>query len=40
MIAAHEYEDSSLWREIAKANQIDNPLKVVTGRRIAVPRLD
>ncbi|UKS25283.1 peptidoglycan-binding protein [Paenibacillus sp. HWE-109] len=40
MLAAHEYEDPSLWREIAKANHIDNPLKVVTGRRISVPRLD
>ncbi|MDD9266890.1 LysM peptidoglycan-binding domain-containing protein [Paenibacillus sp. GCM10023248] len=40
MIAAHEYEDPSQWREIAKANGIDNPLKVVTGRRISVPRLD
>ncbi|UJF34076.1 hypothetical protein L0M14_02205 [Paenibacillus hexagrammi] len=29
-----------MWREIAKANQIDNPLRVQTGRRISVPRLD
>lgn len=40
MIAAHEYEDPGLWREIAKANNIDNPLRVQTGRRISVPRLD
>ncbi|MEW9700883.1 peptidoglycan-binding protein [Paenibacillus sp. SI8] len=40
MIAAKEYEDPGLWREIAKANQIDNPLKIQTGRRISVPRLD
>jgi hypothetical protein len=40
MIAAHEYEDPSKWREIAKVNKIDNPLKVQTGRRISVPRLN
>ncbi|MFC5449788.1 CIS tube protein [Paenibacillus aestuarii] len=40
MLAANEYEDPTLWREIAKANKIDNPRKVATGRRISVPRLD
>ncbi|MGO4272138.1 peptidoglycan-binding protein [Paenibacillus sp. TAF58] len=40
MLAATEYEDPTLWREIARANQIDNPMKVATGRRISVPRLD
>jgi hypothetical protein len=40
MIAAHEYEDPGLWREIANANRIDNPLKLQSGRRITVPRLE
>ncbi|WP_211326510.1 LysM peptidoglycan-binding domain-containing protein [Paenibacillus flagellatus] len=40
MIAAHEYQDPGLWREIAKANRIDNPARLQTGRRIIVPRLD
>ncbi|MCD1260492.1 peptidoglycan-binding protein [Paenibacillus athensensis] len=40
LIAAQEYEDPSKWREIARANGIDNPLKMQTGRRISVPRLD
>lgn len=40
MIAAHEYQDPGLWREIAKANRIDNPAKLQTGKRITVPRLD
>jgi hypothetical protein len=40
MIAAHEYNNPGMWREIAKANKIDNPLRVQTGRKISVPRLD
>jgi hypothetical protein len=40
MIAALEYEDPSLWREIANVNGIDNPLKLQSGRRITVPRLE
>ncbi|WP_223836914.1 MULTISPECIES: CIS tube protein [Paenibacillus] len=40
MIAAHEYKDPGMWREIAKANRIDNPARLQTGRRITVPRLD
>ncbi|TDF97128.1 LysM peptidoglycan-binding domain-containing protein [Paenibacillus piri] len=40
MIASHEYEDPGLWREIADANGIDNPLKLQSGRRITVPRLE
>ncbi|MDF2720873.1 MAG: LysM peptidoglycan-binding protein [Paenibacillus sp.] len=40
MIAAEEYQDPGLWREIAKANRIDNPAKLQTGKRIRVPRLD
>lgn len=40
MIAAHEYQDPGLWREIAKANRIDNPARLQTGKPITVPRLD
>ncbi|MCR8633774.1 MULTISPECIES: LysM peptidoglycan-binding domain-containing protein [Paenibacillus] len=40
MVAAHEYENPGLWREIANANGIDNPLKLQSGRRITVPRLE
>ncbi len=40
MIADHEYEDPGLWREIAKANGIDNPRKLETGRKLIVPRLE
>lgn len=40
MVAAEEYQDPGLWREIAKANRIDNPARLATGRRITVPRLD
>ncbi|GAA3405711.1 peptidoglycan-binding protein [Paenibacillus hodogayensis] len=40
MVAAEEYQDPTLWREIAKANRIDNPARLQTGRSITVPRLD
>lgn len=40
LMAASEYEDPGLWREIARANGIDNPLKLDPGRRITVPRLE
>ncbi|MEI7027503.1 CIS tube protein [Paenibacillus sp. y28] len=40
MIAAAEYEDPGLWRDIARANGIDNPRQLVTGRKIIVPRLE
>jgi hypothetical protein len=40
MMASQEYENPGLWREIANANGIDNPLKLDPGRRITVPRLE
>lgn len=40
MVASEEYEDPELWRSIARANQIDNPRKLETGRRLIVPRLE
>ncbi|RKN75971.1 CIS tube protein [Paenibacillus ginsengarvi] len=39
MIAAEEYQDPGLWREIARANRIDNPSKPPSGKKITVPRL-
>jgi hypothetical protein len=40
LMASAEYENPGLWREIAHANGIDNPLKLEPGRRITVPRLE
>lgn len=40
MIADKEYEDPRKWREIAKANNIDNPRILKTGTTITIPRLD
>lgn len=38
-IAAAEYNDASLWRHIAKANGIINPLSVTPGMVLIVPPL-
>lgn len=38
-IAAEEYEDPALWREIARANGIDNPKKLEPGTILKIPRL-
>ena len=38
-IAAEEYNDPSLWREIAKANQIGNPRQLTPGQSLTVPPL-
>jgi hypothetical protein len=38
-IAGEEYSDPGAWRAIAEANQIDDPLSLVPGRSLAVPRL-
>ncbi|MGE5372253.1 MAG: CIS tube protein [Solirubrobacterales bacterium] len=40
MIAAHEYEDPGLWKQIARANQIDNPRLIAAGQRLIVPPLE
>jgi hypothetical protein len=40
MIADQEYEDPGMWREIAKANGIDNPRILEIGRKLIVPRLE
>lgn len=39
-IAAEEYEDPGLWREIARANRIKNPKKLEPGTVIKIPRLN
>lgn len=38
-IADREYGECSMWREIARANDIDNPRMLATGDTIAVPAL-
>lgn len=37
-IAAETYRDPTLWRVIAEANQIDDPLHLVVGRTLAIPK--
>jgi len=39
-IAAREYGDPALWKEIARANGITNPLRVSPGTVLTIPRLD
>jgi hypothetical protein len=38
-IAAEEYFDPAMWRPIASANGIDDPLRVAPGRALIVPKL-
>jgi nucleoid-associated protein YgaU len=37
-IAFDAYGDATLWRPIAEANGIDDPLRLRRGRRLAIPR--
>jgi hypothetical protein len=39
LIAAIEYEDPSVWRVIAEANDIDNPRVLQPGRELLLPPL-
>ncbi|BEP29030.1 CIS tube protein [Helicovermis profundi] len=39
-LSYEEYDDQSSWRSIAKANSIDNPRKLKTGKRIIIPSLE
>ncbi len=39
-MAATEYGDPALWREIARANSIDNPRRPPAGRTLTVPALE
>ena len=38
-IAYDEYHDSTLWRPIAEANGIENPLALIPGQRLVIPEL-
>lgn len=38
-IAAQEYDDPRLWRAIAQANNIDNPLTISVGQGLIIPSL-
>ena len=39
-IAFAAYGDPTLWRTIAEANDIDDPLRLPRGRSLAIPRLE
>ncbi len=39
-LAFREYGDAELWRVIAVANEIDDPMRVRPGRRVLVPALE
>lgn len=39
MLASREYQDPEQWREIARANNIDNPRILSGGKNIIIPRL-
>jgi hypothetical protein len=38
-IAAQVYSDPSLWRVIAEANRLDDPLRLEIGRRLTIPKV-
>jgi LysM repeat protein len=38
-IAAAEYGDAGAWREIARANQIADPIRLTPGSRLSLPAL-
>lgn len=40
MIAAQAYDDPGRWREIAKANNIDDPLNLEPGKSLVIPPLE
>ncbi|HKS44909.1 MAG TPA: LysM peptidoglycan-binding domain-containing protein [Amycolatopsis sp.] len=39
-VAYRAYGDAELWREIAEANEIDDPMRLRPGSRLLVPALD
>jgi len=39
-IAAVEYDDPTMWRPIAEANQISSPRRLVPGSELRIPPLD
>lgn len=40
LIAYEEYRDSGQWREIARANDLEDPLALHPGQLLVIPRLD
>ncbi|MCB0113724.1 MAG: LysM peptidoglycan-binding domain-containing protein [Caldilineaceae bacterium] len=40
MIAAQEYEDATLWRKIADANHLDDPLAIRPGDVLIIPAIE
>jgi nucleoid-associated protein YgaU len=38
-VAVRVYKDPTRWREIAQANNIDNPRSLASGVRLQIPRL-
>ena len=32
-----EYGDASMWRAVARANAIDDPLRLISGRTLLLP---
>jgi hypothetical protein len=39
-IAYREYGDASLWRKVAQANRVDDPLRLRAGSQIMLPTVD
>ena len=39
-IAYQAYGDATVWRAIAEANDIENPLHIRRGRSLSLPKLD
>lgn len=39
-IAAETYGDPTLWRHIADANNLDDPLRLVVGQSLSIPKID
>lgn len=39
-VAYHAYGDPGLWREIATANEIDDPLRLPLGRSLLIPAIE
>jgi nucleoid-associated protein YgaU len=39
-VAFHAYGDPNLWRAVAEANGIDDPMRLRAGTRLLLPALD
>ena len=39
-MAYRAYGDAGLWREIAEANEIDDPMRLHPGTRLLIPALE